>query len=77
MMRVASVVATVITAVSLSGCGGGASTAGGSTVASDVSVDPNTAETNAVGDIPDNQAYVAYTDAAGRPRAVPVLSHRW
>ena len=39
----------------LAGCGGGSQTA----------VDPNAAETSPPGDIPDNQAFVAYTPPGG------------
>jgi len=36
------------------------------TTTSTASVDPNAADVNSAGDIPDNQVFVAYTDAAGR-----------
>ena len=51
MLRVLPILAVVAV---LAGCGGGSQP-----------VDPNTAETSPPGDIPDNQAFVAYTPPGG------------
>jgi hypothetical protein len=69
------VVACVTAAFVLASCGGSSnnssstttsngSTSNGSTAPSN-GVDPNATEANPAGDIPDNQVYVAYTDARG------------
>jgi hypothetical protein len=54
-MRNRIVVAAALLALLVAGCGGG-----GSSSSSSGAVNPNTAEQSPPGDIPDNQAYVAY-----------------
>jgi hypothetical protein len=52
-------------ALAAAGCGG-SSSGGGSSAASTTAVNPNSAEASPAGDIPDNQAYVAYTPPGAR-----------
>jgi hypothetical protein len=51
-----------IVAMAVAGCGGSASSGGGPAAKP---VDPNAAEVNPAGDIPDNQAFVAYSPPGG------------
>jgi hypothetical protein len=62
-MRMSTVIATGATALALGIAGCGASSSGGGQAATPV--DPNTAEVSPAGDIPDNQAYVAYSPRGG------------
>jgi hypothetical protein len=55
MVRSSLVIASLALALLAAGCGGGSKPA----------VNPNAAETSPLGDIPDNQAYVAYTPPGG------------
>jgi hypothetical protein len=52
-------------ALAAAGCGG-SSSGDGSSAASTTAVNPNSAEVSPAGDIPDNQAYVAYTPPGAR-----------
>jgi hypothetical protein len=61
MLRSSLVIAAVAFVLVAAGCGSGSGSGGGSKAA----VNPNTAETSPAGDIPDNQAYVAYTPPGG------------
>lgn len=63
-MRIGTIIATgtAVLALGVAGCGGDSSS-GGSQAAKPV--DPNKAEVNPVGDIPDNQAFVAYSPPGG------------
>jgi hypothetical protein len=60
-MRIRSIlgVALVVPAMGIAACGGSSSGGSSSTV------DPNTAENSPAGDIPDNQAFVAYKSPGG------------
>jgi hypothetical protein len=60
--RVALTGLAAVLAIGTAACGGNSSASGG---ASSQPVDPNSAEVNPPGDIPDNQAYVAYRPPSG------------
>jgi hypothetical protein len=62
-MRTPTVIATgaAVLALGAAGCGASSSSGGGSAKP----VDPNAAEVSPAGDIPDNQAYVAYSPPGG------------
>jgi hypothetical protein len=60
--RTALIAAAAVLAVGVAACGGASSSSGGS---ASTAVDPNGPEVSPAGDIPDNQAFVAYRPPGG------------
>src|SRR5690349_20985130 len=61
--RTALAAGTAVLALAVAGCGGSSPAKGPAPVSTPVN--PNTAEVNPAGDIPDNQAYVAFSPPGG------------